>query len=204
MNEILDKMKIYTLLMLIVINILPFEIYAQEQEKELNKEFISESKAIAFLEKNGTLIKKEYYDIEAVKVDGVSFENIILTDLLTKEKVGALRLETYYYYPSLNKQETYIGTLDYDEIDACIKSLEYIYENITKTVPSTYTECVYSSRDGVSISTFWREKKNCWEIALKTKKYISNSETYLKIDSILHIILNLNNAKAQLKELLNK
>lgn len=169
--------------------------YAQEQEPA------SKSKTIAFLSKDGSLLKKEYYDIEGGKVSGVDFQNIIITDEITKEKVGALRIATSYYSSALKNSETFIGTLDYDELDACIKSLEYMNDNIIRKIPDTYTECEYSSRDGIRMNVFWSSKKK-WAFMIQTKSYTNRSTQYLDITSLPVVIINLKNSQVQLKETL--
>ena len=82
----------------------------------------TESKTLEFMSRGSSLIKKEFYDLESVK--GVECKVLIVTDLLENKKIGCLRLETTY--TGYSTSDTYIGTLDYDEIDDCIKSINYI------------------------------------------------------------------------------
>ena len=179
-------------LVLLLLLIIPIGLSAQGE-----KERPSKSKTIMFQEKSGIILEKKFYDIEDEKVQGVAFQNIIVTDLSTGEKQGALRLKTSYYSKTLNNSETYIGTLDYDELDACIKSLEYMQQNIINQTPDTYTECEYKSRDGVTISVF--SGKKGWTIYLRTKDYTSRSVEYVNIDKLPAIITNMKTALSQLK-----
>ena len=123
-------------LLLLLLIVIPLGLSAQEEKEQPSK-----SKTIMFQEKSGVIIEKKFYDIEGAKVQGVAFQNIIVTDLSTGEKQGALRLKTSYYSSALKQTETFIGTLDYDELTACIQSLEYMQQNVINQTPTTYTEC---------------------------------------------------------------
>lgn len=173
--------------------------FAQTKEQESQ----SKSKTVAFLAKDGTLLKKEYYDVEGGKVSGVGFRNIVITDLLNQNKIGALRITTAHYSSALSSTDTYIGTLDYDELSACIKSLEYMYDHVVNTTPTTYTECEYRTRDGITMSIFWNSK-NTWKFVIQTKDYTNRSAQYLNIQSLSTTILNLKNSQVQLKGALGK
>lgn len=173
--------------------------YAQE---ESTKEYESKSKAVAFMDKDGTLIKKEVYELEGENIRGLSFENIVLTDVITQEKTAAMRITTFNYTQAFRNTEEFIGTLDYDELDACIQSMEYIQNNMVNDTPSVYTECGYQSRDGLSITAFW-SSKNKWRLAVKTKKYISRSQTFISIDKLPQIIEKMKSARAQISSVLS-
>lgn len=94
--------------------------FAQEQAKDAIPE--SKSKAIEFLKTDGSLLIKEFYDL--VKVKGVECQVLVITNVVSKKKIGCLRLETKY--SSSYSSDSCIGTLDSDELDACIQSLQYI------------------------------------------------------------------------------
>lgn len=179
-------------LLLLLLLVVPMGLSAQEEKEQPSK-----SKTIMFQEKSGVILEKRFYDIEDAKVQGVAFQNIIVTDLSTGEKQGALRLKTSYYSSALNETDTYIGMLDYDELTACIKSLEYIQQNVITQTPNTYTECEYKSRDGVTISVF--SGKKGWTIYLQTQTYTSRSVEYIDIDKLPDIITNMKAALTQLQ-----
>jgi hypothetical protein len=100
--------------------------FAQEQKKEDSK-----SKAVEFSARDGSLIKREFTKLG--KVGGVDFQVLLLTDVLKNEKLACLRLTTTYYSSASRSSDEYIGTLDADEIDACLKSLDYCYTTLTKS-----------------------------------------------------------------------
>ncbi len=94
--------------------------FAQDSKDE------SKSKTVEFMAGCGGLIKKEFYDLPKVK--GVVNQVLIITNVLTGKKVGCLRVETSYY--NGRSSDSYIGTLDYEELDACVKSLTYIKDEL--------------------------------------------------------------------------
>ena len=155
--------------LLLIALLIPMVSNAQEQKEK------SSSKTVEFLSKDGSFFKKEFYDQPSV---GSSYNKIdctvlIITDMKSNEKRGCLRLTTHY--PSSSGNDDYIGTLDPDELDACVMCLDKIQSDITTTVPSTYTEAEYKTRDGVQIGAYWNKKKSEWVIYIQTKSYTCRS-----------------------------
>lgn len=173
--------------------------FAQE-----TKENDSKSKTIEFLKKDGALLKKEFFDIGNIVYGKssviVKFQNIVVTNVISKSKIGALRLETEY--TSSIGTDTYIGTLDSDELEACIQSVKYLKDNVINQQASTYTECEYKSRDGVLIGAYSNLKnlEKPWVLYVQTKSYTSRSMRTLSLDKIDELISLLEKAQAQLKE----
>ena len=166
---------------------MPLVIMAQEEK--------SSSKTVEFLSKDGTFLLKEFFDLPTIgsSYNTVDFQVLIITDLKSDGKIGCLRLTTHY--PSRSGNDDYIGTLDPDEIDACVMCLEKIKTDISPTAPTIYTEVEYKTRDGVKIGSFWREKKSEWVIYVQTKSYTSRSTTSLNTTSLPSLISNLKEAK---------
>lgn len=173
-----------------------FSTYSQEKEE-------SKSKAIVFSERDGSLIKKEFYELPSVK--SIDATCIVFTDELTKQKNGYLRLRTSSYSSALGEQD-YYGALDNDEIDACIKSLQHIQTNTISSLPTLYTECEYKTRDGVRIGVFLSskdKKKNSeskWSLFVRTKSYTDKSLKFLEIEDLQPLIDMMIQAKSILKE----
>lgn len=176
------------LLLLIMVMLCTSTIYSQEE-----KETTSKSKSVEFLAKGGSLISKEFYDIKKVK--GVNCQVLILTDIVANKKMGCLRLETSY--TSRVSTDTYVGTLDEDEIDACIKSLEYISSTILPSTPETYTEIQYNSRDGVKFGAY--SKKDKWSTFVYTKSYTSRSAEFFDSSNLSELINTLKQAKEMIE-----
>lgn len=177
----------------LLIAIFCLSVNAQEKKQE----DVSKSKTVELLQKDGVLLKKDFYDIG--KVGGASFQNIVITDVSTGQKTGALRIETSYY--SSIGTDTYIGTLDYDELAGCIKSLTYIKDNIITTIPENYVECEYKTKDGVSLGAYLSttKKEKTWKIYVQTKSYTNRSQTFMKAENISEIISLLNQSLESLK-----
>ena len=180
-------------LFMMAVLFLAFSANAQGNKQEE----VSKSETVQLLQKDGVLLRKDFYDIG--KVEGVTFQNIIITDISTGEKTGALRLETSYY--SSIGTDTYIGTLDFDELEGCIKSLTYIKDNVITSLPEYYTECEYKTKDGVSLGAFIRttKKERFWRIYIQTRSYTNRSQEFLDSEKLNEVILLLNKSLDNLK-----
>ncbi len=166
--------------------------FSQEQSKDAIP--ASKSKAVEFLKADGTLLIKEFYDLDKIK--GVECQVLVITNVVTNKKMGCLRLETKY--SSSYSSDNYIGTLDSDELDACIKSLQYIKETLLPSTPSVYTEVEYKTNDGVKFGAFYANNK--WSAYVYTKSYTSRSAAFLNPDSIDKFIEMMQQAKNLIAE----
>lgn len=181
-------------LLFVLALMMPMFLNAQEKEEKSN------SKTLEFMAKDGIVLKKEFYNLPDVGSSYNKTQNqvLIVTDLKSNEKRGCLRIITNY--PSSSGNTEYIGTLDPDELDAAIVSMEKILAEIIPTTPETYTEVDYKTRDGIEIGTFWKEKKNEWTIYVKTKSYTSRSMSTFKAEELELLIINLKDAKQMINE----
>ena len=164
---------------------------AQEKETE------NRSKAALFEESKGSLIRKDFYNLP--KVGGLENNVLILTDIFTGTKIGCLRMETKYH--SSYSSDTYVGTLDFEELDAAIKSLSYIKETILPTTPDVYSEIVFKSKDGVQLGTYFNEKTKKWVVFIYTKSYTSRSAKYFDETELSEMIEIMKTAKSKIQEL---
>lgn len=160
----------------------------------------SASKTVEFLSKDGSFYKKEFYDLPAVgsSYNKIDCQVLIITDLKSNEKRGCLRLTTYY--SSSVTSDSYIGTLDPDELDACIMCFDKIVSEITVSPATTYTEVEYKTRDGVQLGTYWNDKKSEWRTYVQTKYYISRSMSSISNDNVASLVNNLKQAKQMIAE----
>lgn len=163
------------------------------QEKETEK---SQSKAVLFEESIGSLIRKDFYNLP--KIRGVETQVLILTDILTGKKIGCLRIEPKQY---TSPNTTCVGTLDFDELDAAIKSLSYIKETILPTTPDVYSEIVFKSIDGVQLGTYFNEKTKKWVGFIYTNSYTSRSAKYCDERELSEMIEIMKTAKSKIQEL---
>jgi len=168
--------------------------FAQEKASEPE----SKSKAVEFMASSGTCLKKEFYDLESVKTtymlvtSTLKCQVLVMTNIVSGGKMGCLRLQTE------DKYSTYIGTLDYDEIEACIQSLTYINETLLPSKPDVYTECEYKTKDGVKFGAYYGS--NEWKAYVYTKGYTSKSAIFCKKENIETIISILSTAKDMIAE----
>ena len=169
-------------------------IFAQEKEEIPT----SKSTTVEFLNSQGSFIIKEFYDLPKVK--GVECQVLIATDVVNGSKLGCLRLTTHY--SSSYSSDSYIGTLDYDELDACVKSLQYIKDTLIPSTPLVYTEVEYKTKDGVELGAFF--SKNKWKAYVYTKNYTSRSAEFLDVTNIDAFISVMNQAKNLIAEKMAK
>lgn len=182
-------MKRILLLFLFIVSSLV--LFAQETTKTPD----SQSKSVEFLSKNGTFIVKEFYDLGKVK--GVECQVLIMTNIRDNTKMGCLRLKTTY--SSSYSTDSYIGTLDVDELDACIQCLEYISNNLLSSIPLVYTEAEYKTRDEVRLGAYYNERKSAWSAFIYTT-YSSRSAEFLDSSNITSLISIMGRAKELIKE----
>lgn len=165
--------------------------FAQENENK------SESKALDFMSASSALMKKESYDLGSVK--GVKCQVLIITNVLQNTKIGCLRLETSYYAGNYSS-DSYIGTLDYDEIEDCISSINYIKDNVLPNKPASYTEIEYSTRDNIEVGAYYNTKKSSWTAYVYTKSYTSRSAEYFDSTSLSDLVAIMVQAKNMIAE----
>lgn len=187
------KKNLLLLVLLMSINTLLFA-----QAKEADKLQDTKSKTLEFMAKDGSFIKKEFFDMGKVK--GVKCDILIITNIVNQQKMGCLRLETSYSSSYSSSPDTYIGTLDYDEIDACVKSLHYIKDNFLPSTPNVYTEAEFKTRDNVKFGAFYNESKKKWSAFVYTKGYTSRSAEFFDSSNIDSLIEIMNQAKGMIQE----
>lgn len=169
--------------------------FAQEADKPESK-----SNTVLFQERGNSFMERKYFDFEPIF--GVEFQNIVITNVQSGEKIGALRLISGEYSKVLNRPESFIGTLDSDELESFIKALEFMQNVVnTKEVTDVNTEYEFRSRDNVRVCIFTSRKK-VWELVIQPVQYSNRSSRYMKADKLPEIIEQVKKAKAQLDEAL--
>ena len=166
---------------------------AQEKQDVANE---SSCKTLEFMAKDGTFIQREFFQLG--KVNGVECEVLIIKYVVSNKKMGCLRLKTRY--SSSYSSDTYIGTLDYDEIDACIKSINYIIESVTPSTPERYTEIEYRTRDKVEVGAFYQEKSSSWRAYVQPKSYTNKSMEFFAAAELTELATIMNQAKVIIEE----
>lgn len=142
----------------------------------------SKSKAVQFMDRDGSILKKVYHNLGKVK--GIECQVIILTDLKNNEKLGCLQLGTKGNLVFGGSRPNYDGILDSDELAAAIQSLEYIKDEVLPNKPSTYTEVLYISRDNVKLGAYTEIINNSngksykWRVFVKPNYYDESLEDF--------------------------
>ena len=193
-NSLINKdMLIKKLLIIIAAMIVDFcPLNAQQKEKE------SESITLKFMESSGSFLVKEFYDLGTIK--GVACKVLIITDIVSNKKIGCMRIETSYRSSYNSTPDTYIGTLDADELDACISSLRYLKDKIIPQNAKTYTEAQYKSRDNVEIGAYFSDVKRKWTAYVQTKSYTSRSMEFFEAENLDALSLTMKKAKEMILE----
>lgn len=169
--------------------------FAQERETEK-----SASEAVRFEKSVGSLIKKDFYNLVDAEND-YKVDVLILTNVLSGAKVGCLRWENRYRADYMSSSYIpYIGTLDFDELDAAIQSLTYIRDTLLPTVPDNYTEVVFESKDGMMLGAYFDNNENKWTIFVRTKSYTQDSTKNFRNQFLPKMIEMLINAKSKIQE----
>jgi hypothetical protein len=163
--------------------------FAQTENEEAST---PKSKYTLFTQKSGILVKQEYTDLG--KVDGLSLETVITTDVNTEKSVAGVRFETSYFISLQSGSLNYISVLDYDELNACIKALEYMVTISESPIPEKYTEYKYLSTENIKISIFTNKKKG-WSACVQTKSYTTKSQVFMSSEDLKSLIEKLNQAK---------
>lgn len=166
--------------------------FAQQKEEE------SASTTLQFMKSSGSFLVKEFYDLAVIT--GVTCKVLIITDVLTNKKIGCMRLETEYRSSYSGSPDTYVGTLDLDELDACISSLTYLKDNILSKDAETYTEAQYTSRDKVEIGAYFNETKKKWTAYVQTKSYTTRSMEFFEAANLDALAAEMQKAKDMIFE----
>ena len=164
--------------------------FAEEAKEEASK-----SSSVEFMRQDGALLLKEFYP--EVNIGGVKFQVLVITDVVSGKKMGCLRLETKYV--SQYTSDSYIATLDYEELSACIQSLNYIQSTLSATTPSHYQECEYRSRDRAVIGAYFSDRKSKWEVYVQTKSYTTRSMKVINMNDLPTVISTLESAQSTIK-----
>lgn len=158
----------------------------------------SKSKAVTFMDKEGSFVMKEFFKLGKVK--GVECDVLILTDLKDKVKLGCLRLLTD------NKSTIpYVGVLDSDEIADAVTCMEYIKNNVLPNQPNEEIEVYYYSRDNVKIGVYTHlpfnntTQKPSWKIFVRTARWRDSAE-YLDSKHLDKLIEYFKSAKKIIEE----
>ena len=176
------------IIIIILLNLSVCGLYSQTvKDQEL-------SNAEKFSAKAGTLIQKEFVDLG--KVANAKIQVVYYTDLISSESVSSVRFE--YEAAGSYTTDTKIASLDSDEIEGLIKSIQFMQDKVFVTTPTNYTEVTFISRGGFKAGCYWDSGK--WSPYLKLEQYDSNSFVSIKKEDFTTILGLLEQAKTMFKK----
>ncbi|WP_282087067.1 hypothetical protein [Aquimarina algiphila] len=178
-------MKKATLLILVLISNI---IISQDQKTEPKQ-----SNAEIFSTKSGTLIEKQFKDVG--KIGLTELKIIKFTDMISGQSISSLRFERKV--SGKYSSDTKIASLDVDEIDALIKSIEIINKDVFNFPSENYTEIRFQSRSGFEAGCYW--SKDNWKPYIQIKKRDRKSLAILSKDDFLSLLELLKQVKKQLE-----
>lgn len=147
----------------------------------------NQSNADKFSKRSGTLISTEFINLGIV--GDLKLVLIVLRDLITNQEEKAIRFEYDYYNGYDDYPDTKIASLDRDELEGLIKSLEMIVSRVFQTVPANYMEVNFISRSGMNAGCYF--SKNNWEFYVKISQHDGNSFVFMNknyAQSLLNIL----------------
>lgn len=171
-----------------IIVLLVLSSYSFAQTNKIEKTLTN---AEEFAAKSGSLIERVFKDVG--KIESVKIKVVTFTDLISNKTLPSLRFEKESYSSYSKSTDTKIASLDKDEVDGLIKSLEIMKNDIVTQSRENYTEVTFRSRGGFEAGCF--SKKNNWEVYLKLEKYDSKSYQFFKINKLASLIELIKQAK---------
>ncbi len=162
--------------------------YSQVLEKKLET-----TKSEKFSQRSGTLLQKDFIDLG--KVGDTEVKILKIKDLNNNESISSVRFEKQGYG---TYADTYINSIDKDEVDGLIISIKNLLGNVLKTTPSTYTEVTYSSRGGFSLGSYFEVEKSKWKSFLQVEKHTNKSMAILSESDLQNLLNLLEEAKTKI------
>lgn len=150
----------------------------------------NQSRADVFSKRSGSLISIEFIDIGSID-NRLRISLAKFKDLMLNQEERALRFEYDYYNGYDDYPDTKICTLDNDELEGLIKSLNIIINEVYLTNPENYVEVNFKSRSGMKAGCYY--SKGDWQFFVKISEYDGNSFVFLDkryASSLLSLLIN--------------
>ena len=183
-------------LLFVLLALMPILSFGQTKEEH------SKTKTSSFINREGSLEKKEFFHIDDGEIKGLGFFVIVYTDLNTSEKIACLQVTSAQYSYVTKQIETSVGILDSDEVEKCLQSLIYIKNKIIINKASIDSEIYYNSRDLIRIGVSTNNKAE-WIPFLRLDRWSNIPVVLLKLEQLDVLILNFEKAQKQIKESLS-
>ncbi|UOF76947.1 hypothetical protein [Bacteriophage sp.] len=138
-----------------------------------------------FSSRSGILFEKTNIPVGSFR--GVKVQVMTIRDLINQSKTAGLRFENIV--TTRIGSDTKIASLDDDELDALVKSLEIIKTDVLPSARQNYTEIIYRSRSGFEAGCFYSGGK--WSAFVKLERYDKDSYVFIEppdLDSLLALL----------------
>lgn len=154
----------------------------------------AQSKTLELLNKEGTLLTKDFKDLG--KVGSLNFESLKITDVLTDSTTVALKVISTNY--DINGIDKYTGVIDEDELDKTKNVLSYICGLMERPAPDEHPDITYSTRDGILIRAYIGKYlsgpnagKSYWSMFIQTRKNTDASKVNIQKEEALREIIEI-------------
>ncbi|NGM63558.1 hypothetical protein G5B30_16740 [Sphingobacterium sp. SGG-5] len=143
-----------------------------------------QSLAEIFSQRTGRLISSEKILIGSV-ISKIELFLVHYRDIIAKEEIKAIHIE-YEYTDGIAEYPTMMSsTIDIDELDGLIKSLEHIWDKVISTHPRNYTEVLFTSRSGIKLGCVYRSD---WYFYMKVSESDDRSIVSMRIDCLYTLL----------------
>lgn len=153
-----------------------------------------ESNLSKFSSRTGQLISKDIMPVGVVKE--IIINIITLKDLNKNDSIKAVRFEMFV--SGKYTSDTKVGTIDSDELNEAIESLDIMLNQIMKTTPKFYSEVIYSTRAGFQVGCYYSTSDKVWKGYIKLEKFDSKSSEFLTVSELTSLKDQLEKLKGKL------
>lgn len=172
-------------------------MYAQEEEKEVNKP-APMTKLEKLSSKSGVIYKMVDFNLPDIRVDFLfSLKNRI-------RKITSSSHSTYFYQiEKVDPKTTVIASIEYSDLLMLISAVRGLTANFEgdTVVTGDYIETKYSTEDGFQIGYYISKNKSKAQWFLELDKYNIYTNTSVPIKDIKEFLLALVTAKEQIEAL---
>lgn len=186
-RRIVATLSVFTLLAL------SFPVFAAQQTEEAERG--PKTKLEAFQTQTGTVVIKGYSEIGKVAALGsVEVNAMEFTDATTGRKQSGVLIEIT---ESGRLQNTDRSFIDFDEVDALLKGLDYISKATSDVTKLGMFEATYKTKGYFSATTFSSSGSGEIEAAVKSG-YIRPANAYLSLQQLAELRALIQKAKQKL------
>ncbi len=114
------------------------------------------SKVGSLIDQTGSMTQVEYLSYEAIGTGGIGVAPLVVTDLRSGEMSGSLSFRvSIANYANPTHPIVHYTYLDYEEIDSCIKVLQYAKAKLLRVKPRYFMKAMYHAAQGTEVGVFF-------------------------------------------------